>query len=129
MFNEMVFYHSILVYTLLLVVIMGFAIPILNKNCNLTIKRLRIYIFIFHGIIATVAFSGLVAFTFAKMAFNINIFLMVLTYLIISIIESIKYLKFKKSCRKNINIKYSLINILILIAVISWVHAHAVSIS
>ncbi len=129
MFNEMVFYHSILVYTLLLVVIIGFAIPILNKNCNLTIKRLRIYIFIFHGIIATVAFSGLVAFTFAKMAFNINIFLMVLTYLIISIIESIKYLKFKKSCRKNINIKYSLINILILIAVICWVHAHAVSIS
>ncbi len=129
MFNEMVFYHSILVYTLLLVVIIGFVIPFLAKNCNITIKRLRIYSFIFHGIITTVAFSGLVAFTFAKMTFNLNILLMVLAYLAISTIESIKYLKFKKGCKRDINIRYSLINILILLAVISWVHAHAVSIS
>ncbi len=129
MFNEMVLYHSILVYTLLLIVVIGFAIPFLNKNCNLTTKRLRIYIFIFHGIINSVAFSGLVTFTFAKMTFNLNILLMVVAYIAITTIESIKYLKFKKGCKKDINIRYSLINILILIAVIGWVHAHAVSIS
>ena len=125
MFNEMVLYHSILVYTLLLVVIIGFLIPILNKNCDVNIKRLRIYIFIFHGLISTVAFSGLIAFTFAKMAFSLNILLMIIAYIAISAIESIRYLKYKKSCKEN---RYSLINILILIAVIGWVHAHAVSI-
>ncbi len=129
MFNEMVLYHSILIYTLLLVVIIGFVTPLLNRDCNIIVKRLRVYIFIFHGVATTVAFSGLVAFTFAKMAFNLNILLMIIAYIAISTIESIKYLKFKKGCKKDINIKYSLINIFILIAVIGWVHTHAVSIS
>ncbi len=128
MFNEMIFYHSILVYTLLLVVIIGFVTPLLNRDCNSIVKRLRVYIFIFHGVATTVAFSGLVAFTFAKMVFNLNILLMIIAYLAISTIESIKYLKFKKGCKRDINIKYSLTNIFILIAVIGWVHAHAVSI-
>ncbi len=120
MFNEMVLYHSILVDSLLLVVIIGYIIPFLSQNCKTTIRRLRIYMFIFHGVITTVAFSGLVAFTFAKMALNLNIVLMVLVYISTTTIESLRYLKFKKSCREN---RYSLINILILIALIGWEYA------
>lgn len=116
----MVLYHSILVDSLLLVVIIGYIIPFLSQNCKTTIRRLRIYMFIFHGVITTVAFSGLVAFTFAKMALNLNIVLMVLVYISTTTIESLRYLKFKKSCREN---RYSLINILILIALIGWEYA------
>jgi len=121
MFNEMVLYHFILIEILLAVSIIGFTIPILSKNYNLVIKRMRIYIFVFHGLIASVAFSGLVAFIFAKMELSLTIYAMILAFITIPTIESIKYLKILKTDNiKAVNIKYSIINISILLAFTIW---------
>ncbi|MCK4442837.1 MAG: hypothetical protein KAU90_12590, partial [Sulfurovaceae bacterium] len=97
---------------------------------------MRIYIFVFHGFITTVAFSGLVAFVFGKMSFDLSILAMIVIYIFISILESIKYLKILKYNDKSkivaTNIKYTLISISLIVALIIWKiveHKSAVSLS
>ena len=83
MFDEMVLYHYILVLILLGVLIVGIIIPFLSSDNNKVIKRIRIYMFFFHGFITTVAFSGLVTFVFGNIAFSLKILIMLLFYIII----------------------------------------------
>jgi len=135
MFEEMILYHNILVKILLGLLIVGIIIPFLSKDSNQTIKRLRIYMFFFHGLVTTVAFSGLIAFVFGKIDFNLSILSMILLYIIVSVLESLKYLKILKysenSKIKATNIKYTLINILLIVALVVWKvveHKSAVSI-
>jgi len=124
MFEEMILYHNILVKILLGLLIVGIIIPFLSKDSSKTIKRLRIYMFVFHGLATTVAFSGLIAFIFGKIDFNISILAMILLYIIVSVLESIKYLKILKysdnSQIRATNIKYTLINILLIVALVVW---------
>jgi len=136
MFEEMILYHNILVKILLGLLIVGIIIPFLSKDSSQTIKRLRIYMFFFHGLVTTVAFSGLIAFVFGKIDFNLSILAMVALYIIISVLESLKYLKILKysdnSQIKVTNIKYTLINIVLIVALVVWKileHKSAVSIS
>jgi len=124
MFEEMILYHNILVKILLGILIVGIIIPFLSSDSSKTIKRLRIYMFVFHGLATTVAFSGLIAFVFGKIDFNISILAMILLYIIVSVLESIKYLKILKysdnSQIRATNIKYTLINILLIVALVVW---------
>jgi hypothetical protein len=125
MFEEMLLYHLILVYILLGVILIGATIPFWNSNYNKTIKRLRIYMFWFHGIMTTVAFSGLVAFVFAKMDFNLRIFTMIMVYISITLLESIKYIKtinrgYSLEKIRNIAIKYTIVDIILIVAMILW---------
>jgi hypothetical protein len=124
MFEEMILYHNILVKILLGLLIVGIIIPFLSKDSNQTIKRLRVYIFFFHGLVTTVAFSGLIAFVFGKIDFNLSILAMIALYIIITVLESLKYLKILKysdnSKIKITNIKYSMINILLIVALVVW---------
>jgi len=124
MFEEMILYHNILVKILLGILIVGIIIPFLSSDSSQTIKRLRIYMFVFHGLATTVAFSGLIAFVFGKIDFNISILAMILLYIIVSVLESIKYLKILKysdnSQIRATNIKYTLINILLIVALVVW---------
>jgi len=135
MFEEMILYHNTLVKILLSLLVVGIIIPFLSSESNKTIKRLRIYMFFFHGLVTTVAFSGLIAFVFGKIDFNLSILAMIALYIIISVLESIKYLKILKysenSKIKATNIKYTLINILLIVALVVWKiveHKSAVSI-
>jgi len=135
MFEEMILYHYILVQILLGLLVVGMIIPFLSKDSSKTIKRLRIYMFFFHGLVTTVAFSGLIAFIFGKIDFNMSILAMVALYIIISVLESLKYLKILKysenSQIKVTNIKYTLINIVLIVALVVWKiveHKSAVSI-
>jgi len=135
MFEEMILYHNILVKILLGLLVVGIIIPFFSKDSSKTIKRLRIYMFFFHGLVTTVAFSGLIAFVFGKIDFNLSILAMVALYIIISVLESLKYLKILKysenSKIKATNIKYTLINILLIVALVVWKvveHKSAVSI-
>jgi len=135
MFEEMILYHNTLVKILLSLLVVGIIIPFLSSESNKTIKRLRIYMFFFHGLVTTVAFSGLIAFVFGKIDFNLSILAMIALYIIISVLESLKYLKILKysenSKIKATNIKYTLINILLIVALVVWKiveHKSAVSI-
>jgi len=78
----------------------------------------------------------LIAFVFGKIDFNLSILAMVALYIIISVLESLKYLKILKysdnSQIKVTNIKYTLINIVLIVALVVWKileHKSAVSIS
>ncbi len=135
MFKEMVLYHAILIYLTIGVLILGLLIPFLSRTQERVIKRMRIYMFFIHSFFTMVAFSGLVAFVFAKMSFDITILIMILVYIIISILESIKYLKILKyqdiSQTRATAIVYTIINILLMVTLIIWEikeHTHEVSI-
>jgi len=135
MFEEMILYHNILVKILLGILLVGITIPFLSSDRAKTIKRLRVYMFFFHGLVTTVAFSGLIAFVFGKIDFNLSILAMIALYIIISVLESLKYLKILKysdnSQIRATNIKYTLINILLIVALVVWKiveHKSAVSI-
>ncbi len=124
MFEEMVLYHSILVKILFGILVVGMLIPFLSSDSNKIIKQMRIYMFVFHGFITAVAFSGLVAFVFAKMCFDLSILAMIVVYIFISILESLKYLKILKYNDKGkivaTNIKYTLLSISVIVALIIW---------
>ncbi len=125
MFDEMVLYHSILIDTLFGLFIISLVIVYIGDSYKKIIKRLRVYMFFFHGITTGVAFSGLVAFVFAKIDFNLTILAMIIIYLAISILESIKYIKIVKSDKslervRTISIKYTVINILLVVSLVIW---------
>ena len=128
-YNEMMVYHGALVYILLGLLVFGVLIPFLSKDCAKTIKRKRIYMFFSHGLINIVAFAGLVGFVFVKMDFNMSMAVMILLYILLSAIESIKYLNMlktlisKESCNRKlreISIKYSLINIMMVAGILIY---------
>jgi len=141
MFDEMVLYHYILVKVLLGLLVLEMIIPFLGSDSSKVIKRIRIYMFVFHGLVTTVAFSGLVAFIFGKMSFDLSIFIMIVVYILLTVLESIKYLKTLKLARESntsiqkiraISIKYILVNILLIVVLIVWKtveHGSAVPIS
>jgi len=141
MFEEMILYHYILVQILLGLLVVGMIIPFLSSDSSKVIKRIRIYMFVFHGLVTTVAFSGLVAFIFGKMSFDLSIFIMIVVYILLTVLESIKYLKTLKLARESntsiqkiraISIKYILVNILLIVVLIVWKtveHGSAVPIS
>ncbi len=128
-FEEMVLYHAILIKIMLGVLVIGMFIPFLSKECRITIKRTRIYMFVAHGFITAVAFSGMVAFVFVQMPFNISMAVMIVIYLLISVVETVKYFKMLKmqyesnSCVQSLRgvaIKYTLINIIMILAMMIW---------
>jgi len=141
MFEEMVFYHSLLIYFLIGVLFVGATIPFWSSDLAKTIRRERIYMFWSHGTITTVAFSGLVAFIFGKMNWNLSIIAMIVVYILLIIFESIKYMKILKLSKtkenpireiKSITIGYTIINILLILLMIVWQikeKANAVSLS
>jgi hypothetical protein len=129
MYDEMIVYHGGLTYLLLGLLIFGMMIPFFSKDCAKTVNRKRIYMFFSHGLINIVAFAGLVGFIFIKMDFNMSMAVMILIYILLTAIESIKYLSMlktlisKETCNselKSISVKYSLINIVMLLAIIIY---------
>ena len=137
MFEEMVFYHYILVYALLGLILIGATIPFWSSDYTKTIKRLRVYMFWFHGLITTVAFSGLVAFIFGKIDLNLSMYAMIVIYIILSFLQSVKYIKtinnrYPLKKIKIITLRYMLVDILLVVTLIVWKikeHSSAVSIS
>jgi len=137
MFDEMVLYHSILVEILLGLLVISLAIIFVGDDYKKIVKRMRVYMFFFHGLTTTVAFSGLVAFVFAKMSFDLTILAMIVVYVALSSLESLKYLKILKKSKnikeiRTIGLKYTAINILLIVVLIVWKieeHSHAVPIS
>ena len=128
-FNEMVLYHAVLVKMLLGLLFIGLITPFLSLDCIKIVKRKRIYIFAVHGMLSAVAFGGLVAMIFAKIPFNISMGVMIIAYIVVSVLESIKHIKIvqsrfdKEECIKNIRmltLKYTLMSILTVVALVVW---------
>ena len=129
MFEEMVLAHSILIKIMLAVLVVGAVIPFLSKNCANTIKKLRIYMFVSHGMLTMIAFSGLVAFVFADMAMSLDIIIMIVAFLAMIMIEVLKYKRALKTrenreeCRANIRknvLIFTLLNIAILAGLVVY---------
>ena len=90
-FEEMIFYHGLLIKLMLGVLLVGLIIPFLSKDCGKTVKRTRIYMFVSHAVLTSIAFSGLVAFIFSQMEFNFSMFIMIVAFLALIGIEVLKY--------------------------------------
>jgi len=128
-YDEMMVYHGASVYLLLGLFIFGALIPFFSKDCAKTVKRKRVYMFFSHGLINIVAFSGLVGFIFVKMDFNMSMAVMILLYILLSVLESIKYIGMlktlisKETCNselRSISLRYSLINIFMVAGIIIY---------
>lgn len=128
-FNEMVMYHSVLIKIMLAVLVIGMIIPFLSKECAKTVKRTRIYMFVSHGLLTMIAFSGLIAFVFADISISLSIIAMIIAFLAMIMIEVMKYKKILKAssnsehCMKNarvIAIVYTLLNIAIIAGLVVY---------
>ncbi len=127
-FDEMVLYHAILLKAMLGVLFIGMIIPFLTIECSKTIKRMRIYMFVSHGLITMIAFTGVIAFVFGKIPFNIDIILMIVAFLSMIMVEVLKYKKILKAgtvegCAKRakvIAILFTLINIAIIAGLVVY---------
>jgi len=127
-YGEMIVYHSVLIKAMLGVLIIGMIIPFLSSECSKTIKRMRIYMFVSHGLLTMIAFTGLIAFVFAKMTMSIDIIVMIAAFLVMIMVEVFKYKKILKAgssegCTKKARttaIFYTLVNIAIIAALVVY---------
>ncbi|MBD3793661.1 MAG: hypothetical protein IE889_05810 [Campylobacterales bacterium] len=128
-FDEMVLYHALLIKMVLGLLVVGMVIPFLSSDCTKTINRKRIYMFFLHGLLAAVAFGGLVAMVFAQISFDLSMAVMIVAYIAMSVLESIKYLTMVKSrstpeiCNtvmRKVTLSYTPISILIIVLLVVW---------
>jgi hypothetical protein len=131
-FDEMVLYHAILIKVLLGVFVIGMVIPFLSTECSKTIKRTRIYMFVSHGLITMVAFSGLTALIFAHMNLKADMIIMIVLFFVMIMIEVVKYKKIQKgvldkeSCNKKARVNsiiFGLINVAIIAGMVVYMVA------
>ena len=127
-FAEMVLYHSILIKAMLAVFVVGSIIPFLSSECAKTVKRMRIYMFVAHGTLTMIAFSGVIAFVFADLPFTLSIITMIVMFFAMIMIEVVKYKKILKNqnaenCVKSgrmTAVMFTLVNIAMLAAMVVW---------
>jgi len=127
-FEEMIVYHAVLLKAMLGVLVIGMIIPFLSSECSKTIKRMRIYMFVSHGLITMIAFTGLIALIFAKIDLSIDIIVMIVAFLVMIMVEVLKYKKIlktgsKEGCKKSSRttaIVYTLINIAIIAGLVVY---------
>ncbi len=118
--DEMIKYHIAVIVLLLGISIYGFFYLLGKEITGLKLKkRLTTRSYIIQGFLMAAGFSGLVVFATAKISTDLNIFIMIISYILLTIIETKKYFKISKA--KNINemkrieIKYTIINTIIII--------------
>jgi len=127
-YGEMILYHSVLIKAMLGVLFIGMIIPFLSSECSKTVKRMRIYMFVSHGLLSMIAFTGLIAFVFAKMDISIEIITMIAAFLVMIMVEVFKYKKILKAevldgCAKKARVTavvYTFINIAIIAALVVY---------
>jgi len=126
-FDEMVLYHSLLIKAMLGLVIIGMIIPFLGKMCVKTIKRMRIYMFVSHGLLTMIAFSGMIALVFAHIPLDISMIFMIVAFFVLIAIEIIKYRKMlntrikKERCVRDMRvlaIQYGVIEIAVIMSLV-----------
>ena len=127
-YEEMVLYHAVLIYTMFGVLMVGMSLPFLSSICNKTIKRIRIYMFVSHALLTMIAFTGLIAFVFAKMSMSIEIITMIVAFFVMVMVEVLKYKQILKAgnsegCAKTsrtTTLLYTLINIAIITGLVLY---------
>jgi len=127
-FEEMILYHAVLLKAMLGILVVGIIIPFLSSECAKTIKRMRIYMFVSHGMLTMIAFTGLIAFVFAKIDLNLEVIVMIVAFLVMIMVEVLKYKKILKAgnsdgCAKKAKVTamiYTLINIAIIAGLVVY---------
>lgn len=128
-FEEMIFYHVILIKVMLGLFFIGMVIPFLSGDCAKSIRRTRIYMFFSHGLLTMIAFSGLTALIFAHMSLTIDMILMIVLFFVMIMLEVFKYKKIlrgvidKESCNKKARVTavvFGLINMAIIAGMVVY---------
>jgi len=128
-FEEMIFYHAILIKAMLGLLFIGMVIPFLSGDCAKSIRRTRIYMFFSHGLLTMIAFSGLTALIFAHMSLTLDMILMIALFFVMIMLEVFKYKKIlkgvidKESCNKKARVNavvFGLINMAIIAGMVVY---------
>ena len=116
--NEMILYHKILIALLSFGVVIGFIVPNID-DIKVVKRRFRVYTFTLHALIATAGFSGLILFIFAKRSIDLNISVMIISYILLTILEVKKYFSILNSTNlkdiRGINLKFIMLYISIIL--------------
>ena len=97
MLPEMLLTHSILIYTFIGFLVLGFLVPATKKEPLAFKKASFLYTMIFQAIITMIVFSGIVVLVVGDFAFDMNIIIMIAVFAMMMGIEISKYKRIKKA--------------------------------
>jgi hypothetical protein len=97
MLAEMLLTHSILIYTFIGFLVLGFLIPVMKKEPLGFKKASFLYTMIFQALITMIVFSGIVALVVGDMDFSMTIIIMIAVFAVMMGIEISKYKRIKKA--------------------------------
>jgi len=96
MLAEMLLTHSILIYTFIGFLVLGFLIPVMKKEA-LAFKKASFLYTIFQAIITMIVFSGIVVLVVGDFDFGMTIIIMIAVFAVMMGIEISKYKRIKKA--------------------------------
>ena len=97
MLAEMLLTHSILIYTFIGFLVLGFLIPVMKKEALAFKKASFLYTMIFQAIITMIVFSGIVVLVVGDFDFGMTIIIMIAVFAVMMGIEISKYKRIKKA--------------------------------
>ncbi len=88
MVEETLFYHSITIKIFLVMLVINLFIPAITQSTRaIEIKSTRVSFFLFSGLLAMVAFTGMIAMMLMEMSFNLTIIIMVVALILLTLLE------------------------------------------
>jgi hypothetical protein len=106
MVEESLLYHAVMVKILLGFLIINLIIPLFSKESSISaIKVIRVGSFTYSALLTMVIFTGMILYMLGKVAWNIEMSLMVVVSILLSIIEIIRVKKVKREWMANRSMK------------------------
>ena len=97
MIEEAIFYHSVIVKIFLVLLLFNLLVPIIfNKNIATEMRWTRVTFFLFSGLLSMTLFSGLMAYMFMDIPWNIMMSLMLLSFIVLTGLEIVRSRKLHK---------------------------------
>ena len=119
MIETMLMTHSILIKAFLGFLVLGLFVPKMTASNPLKFKKASlIYTMIFQALMTMIVFVGIVALIVGELPFGISTIIMIVVFALMMALEIIKYKKIKKNIENAGFIKTSILNILILVAMV-----------
>ena len=119
MIETMLMTHSILIKAFLGFLVLGLFVPKMTANDPLKFKKASlIYTMIFQALMSMIVFVGIVALIVGKSPFGISTIIMIVVFALMMVLEIVKYKKIKKNVENAGFIKTSILNIIILVAMV-----------
>jgi len=124
MIEEAIFYHSVIVKIFLVLLLFNLLVPVIfNRNITTEMRWTRVTFFIFSGFLSMTLFSGLMAYMFMNIHWNMIMTLMVLSFIVLTGLEIVRSRELHKlwmlsKSASSISWKYVLLEIMVVAVIV-----------